>query len=524
MDIKSALIQGSPALLGLASQLRGENPQGLAQGLGAMQANYERDKRKQAIGTLMDRMGIGGAKKGLLDTLPLEMQQAHLLDMMRPPEPVAGKVIGDKLVHPHTGAVIGDYAPETMSMGDFMHAMGMSESGNRTDVINSEGYAGRVQMGQARLDDFTRANGFGRITPEQYAKNPELQKQAEAWHFDDLAKAADKHASLYGTKINGIPVTREGLMGIAHLGGKGGLDRYVQTGGKYNPADSNGTKLSDYQARFAKTNYGKSPGREKLEALLLRPDLKPEYREYIERKIERDYPDPADEYERYRRDEMAAGRQPMSRLEYRTAVAEAGRAQVDVDVSTGGKLTAGQEAVDKAFADEYVSWQLGGRGADAIGQIAQIDSVLRQLEAGEPLTGEAINYAPEFAQAILAPDSVDARERVEEVVQRNLKEVLGAQFTEREGERLISRAYNPRLKPEQNAARLRRLFLQMSAAAAAKQDMANYFQEHGTLNGYKGEIPSLQSFFDALDEGGSTGSINDVMTPERQKLLEKYGG
>ena len=45
-------------------------------------------------------------------------------------------------------------------------------------------------------------------------------------------------------------MSRDGLRAVAHLGGKTGMIKYVQSGGKYNPADDFGTKLSDYYNKF----------------------------------------------------------------------------------------------------------------------------------------------------------------------------------------------------------------------------------------------------------------------------------
>lgn len=43
---------------------------------------------------------------------------------------------------------------------------------------------------------------------------------------------------------------------MAHLGGKGGARRHIESGGAYDPADSNGTKLSDYAKRFGGMSVG----------------------------------------------------------------------------------------------------------------------------------------------------------------------------------------------------------------------------------------------------------------------------
>ncbi|WP_282058886.1 hypothetical protein, partial [Lentibacter algarum] len=44
---------------------------------------------------------------------------------------------------------------------------------------------------------------------------------------------------------------RDGLRSIGHLGGKGGMRKYVKSGGKYNPSDELGTSLKDYYDKFS---------------------------------------------------------------------------------------------------------------------------------------------------------------------------------------------------------------------------------------------------------------------------------
>ncbi len=175
-------------------------------------------------------------------------------------------------------------------------------------------------------------------------------------------------------------------------------------------------------------------------------------------------------------------------------------------INVGGQqMTPGREAMDKEYAKEHVAWVSTG-GADMSGQLAQIQTVLDKLERGEELTGPAIGMAPDFYLYLTNPEAIDARQRVEEVVQRNLRVILGAQFTEKEGERLISRAYDPKLSAEQNAARLRRLITQMRSAVEQKNEMARYFEEYGTLAGYVGKRPSVDDFYKAI-EGQSRSAL-----------------
>jgi hypothetical protein len=168
-------------------------------------------------------------------------------------------------------------------------------------------------------------------------------------------------------------------------------------------------------------------------------------------------------------------------------------------VDMGADFTPGQEAVDKAYAQQYIDY-LGGKGADASQQAAQILSVAEALESGAEYTGPMIGIQGDLVRAWTNPEAQDAKERVESVIQRSLRETLGAQFTEKEGERLIARAYNVNLPPEANASRLRALFATIKARVDAQRQMAEYFGEHKTLMGMEPiYVPTVDDMLAAMD-------------------------
>jgi hypothetical protein len=184
------------------------------------------------------------------------------------------------------------------------------------------------------------------------------------------------------------------------------------------------------------------------------------------------------------------------------------------NVNVGVKLPEAVKAIDTKYADDYLAWRQGG-GSDAAGNAAQIKSVLDRLASGEALTGKSIGLAPDFFNALVNPAALGAKQQVEEVVQRNLRAVLGAQFTQVEGERLISRAFDARLSPQENAKRLRKLFMQIESAAQQKEAMAQYYEANETLRGYKGKQPSIQDFYNVLNapDAPPKGSV-DVKGPD----------
>lgn len=138
---------------------------------------------------------------------------------------------------------------------------------------------------------------------------------------------------------------------------------------------------------------------------------------------------------------------------------------VTINNNAGGpEPTVMQEAVDKEWAPILVEWQRLG-SSDSLKQLSQLDAVAKALESGENLTGPMLGALPPGLRVFLNPNSVNSQQQVEEVVQRNLRAVLGAQFTQKEGDRLIARAYNPQLDESVNKLRLARLIGQMSLSA-----------------------------------------------------------
>ena len=192
------------------------------------------------------------------------------------------------------------------------------------------------------------------------------------------------------------------------------------------------------------------------------------------------------------------------------------------NLGDGGGLTPGQKKMDEAFAPINLQWLSGG-GPDMGSQIASLAMVARQLEDGEVnLTGLDVGMLPDVVNYFINPMAIAARDNVEAVVQRNLRLILGAQFTAKEGERLIARAYNPDLPEAQNAGRVRRLLLQMTNAAAQKQAMSDHFMKTGSLKNWTGTMPTIGDFEKAID-GAPGFTVNDIVgdSARGRSLLEK---
>ena len=158
----------------------------------------------------------------------------------------SGKEAGREAARRMLGDPAGTTTRSAMGGSEFRSALRASESGGNASIVNSEGYGGLYQWGPNRLADWNRATGQN-VTMAQFLGDASIQERAQDWHENDILGQLGGYV---GRTVNGQVLDEAALIGMAHLGGVGGARRYIETGGAYDPADSNGTKLSDYARRF----------------------------------------------------------------------------------------------------------------------------------------------------------------------------------------------------------------------------------------------------------------------------------
>lgn len=156
--------------------------------------------------------------------------------------------------------------------------------------------------------------------------------------------------------------------------------------------------------------------------------------------------------------------------------------------NSGIGLTPGQKASDASFAKDYVDWNAAGGYAGVQKQLNQLENAAQVLESpeGSSYSGPTKGLASAIGiRSFTNPEAVKLRQDVEQAVQGTLKQTLGAQFTEKEGARIMKNAYDESLPPEMNAQKLRATIKELNSIAAAKDEASKYYEEHGTLKGFK---------------------------------------
>jgi hypothetical protein len=151
---------------------------------------------------------------------------------------------------------------------DFFAALRMKESSGNYGVMSVRGEAGAYQFQEGALksigwynDDGTWGNDWrgsftgqsGVSTIQQFLNSPTSQNNAmKAWAQSLWANAKSLHSTDHlGETINGTVVTATGILGGGHLWGPEAIDRYLDSGGAYDPRDPVGTSISDYVRLFS---------------------------------------------------------------------------------------------------------------------------------------------------------------------------------------------------------------------------------------------------------------------------------
>ena len=134
----------------------------------------------------------------------------------------------------------------------FVNHLGFKESNNDWTIVNTINCLGEWQFAHTTLSFL----GYGHITPAKFRKDPsifprELQLKVlkELMEVNELSLR--NYESYIGRTINGILITKAGLLAGMHLGGSGGVQIFLMTEGRVDKDDAYGTRISDYIKEFS---------------------------------------------------------------------------------------------------------------------------------------------------------------------------------------------------------------------------------------------------------------------------------
>ena len=193
--------------------------------------------------------------------------------------------------------------------------------------------------------------------------------------------------------------------------------------------------------------------------------------------------------------------------------------------------TMGKSAAEWAFDSE------SNPRVQALSNLTTYEDLLAGLESGAIETGKPSDKILNFfkigglddsLRSLFKPAEQNALELVRGVIFQGLRETLGAQFTQVEGERLVNASYNPSLTAEQNIYRLRKLATVLKATIQHKDLMAKRLLEGqggrdivaGTFitpyQFYKATVDAMENDFREQDK--MLGKATNYSLPRNQSI------
>ena len=156
------------------------------------------------------------------------------------------------------------------------------------------------------------------------------------------------------------------------------------------------------------------------------------------------------------------------------------------------KSSKGFEALDKDYAKEYNEWTSVGRpNLEKNFQLLDQSKNVLEKRVGDVIgtSGRVTGRLPDWARS---EESVRLRDDVHAAAVAALKATLGAQFTEKEGERIKAMSYNEKLSPEENLKKIALAQDYIKNIAQNNNAKAEHFENNRTLGGYRSNTRDLQ--------------------------------
>jgi len=134
----------------------------------------------------------------------------------------------------------------------WINQLGYDESRNNWLEINKIGAFSEYQF----LTGTLKMIGYHHITLKAFKKDPnifppELQKEVLITLMEYNSTLMETYIKdLEGTELNGIIITKSGILAACHLAGAGNVKLYFKTNGKVNKRDMNGTSVETYLRKY----------------------------------------------------------------------------------------------------------------------------------------------------------------------------------------------------------------------------------------------------------------------------------
>jgi hypothetical protein len=158
--------------------------------------------------------------------------------------------------------------------------------------------------------------------------------------------------------------------------------------------------------------------------------------------------------------------------------------------------------------------------------------ILKDKDIGPTISGPWRGLAPDKLRSITNPQAIIVKESIQSAIQETLRPTLGAQFTEKEGERIMNLAYNDTLPPSANIKRAEELQKLLNRKMKFSEDLYKHLEENnGSDKGFDyskygmGKSKLEKSEFSSSQEKGieKVMKANNISREQAINALKKAG-
>jgi hypothetical protein len=189
--------------------------------------------------------------------------------------------------------------------------------------------------------------------------------------------------------------------------------------------------------------------------------------------------------------------------------AQARKAMTDIGKKEGEeKLSVGEATQAREFAKTWNQWQ--SRGKSQFSENKKLfEDAINKLVKKEVTTG--VTEGIKGRQEVFDTKAKALEREVRSAINGMLRETLGPQFTEKEGERIFEQSFSKIASPEDNIKSMKRELNKIKKTARSIEDQGRYFEQNkGTLVGYIAPKETEGGLQEAVDESDNIKEINGV--------------
>lgn len=134
----------------------------------------------------------------------------------------------------------------------------------------------------------------------------------------------------------------------------------------------------------------------------------------------------------------------------------------------------GKKAVARNVGEQYAAYEAEGGKAASKAALQKLREASGALRSGKVKTGDLSTRIPglssEMAQATLNPGMVAMKSQAQAALNSVLRQTLGSQFTQNEGERVLNQIWDDKLSPAANAKKIDAKVKELEANIASKEE------------------------------------------------------